>query len=142
MKEGIFFKYHKLAIKYLIVLMTLSSISCNKEIPDYEITTCQTFLADKSWYLTYEIGPSFTHDYTGQSTFVFTFSKNGTGRDSDGLSGNYSIEKHNNILQIHFQDQLSGVEYIYSIKYISRNYMILSFSNVEGEFEHYYSTSH
>ena len=69
--------------------------------------------------------------YIGQSTYFIDFLKNKTSKDSDGLTGTYTVEKIDNVLQIHVQAKTSStntVEYIYNIESIGSGNLVLYYT--------------
>lgn len=118
--------------KSVLLFITLSVISCNKDTVSDEITLSYQYLADKTWYLDYSQTDSLIKTYIGQSTYFINFIKDRKTIDSDGLSGTYSVEKINNQLQIHVQavtKQLNPIEYIYNIESIGSKQLVLSYIN-------------
>ena len=118
--------------KSVILFITLIVISCNKDTASDEITLSYQYLADKTWYLDYSQTNSLIKTYIGQSTYFINFLKDKKTIDSDGLSGNYSVEKINHQLQIHVHavtKQLNQIEYIYNIESIGSKHLVLSYIN-------------
>jgi len=73
--------------------------------------------------------PVVYKSYVGQSTYMITYLKNGTTTDSDGLTGNYTVELMNNQSQIHLQVKTSNgnpLEVIYNIISVGANNLVLS----------------
>ena len=67
--------------------------------------------------------------YVGQTTYFVTYLKNGDTKDSDGLSGTYTIEIHNNQSQIHVQVKTTNgnpLEVIYNIISVGASNLVLS----------------
>jgi hypothetical protein len=93
-------------------------------------------LTNKNWYLDYSITESQTStspvvfkSYVGQSTYFVTYLKNGETKDSDGLSGTYTIEVINDQSQIHVQVKTSNgnaLEVIYNIISVGTSNLVLS----------------
>jgi hypothetical protein len=93
-------------------------------------------LTNKNWYLDYSItesqtatSPVVSKSYVGQSTYFITYLKNGDTKDSDGITGTYTVEVVNNQSQIHMQLKTSNgnpFEVIYNIISVGESNMILS----------------
>ena len=79
----------------MIAAFTLSIASCNKEVASTKVDLIQSKLVNKTWYLDYSITGSVTKTFLGQSTYYITFLNDDSTRDSDGLTGTFSIV-HNN----------------------------------------------
>ena len=137
--------------KFIITICTTLFLftSCNKDTTGAEISLAYQMVSDKIWYLDYNqtiksTGTS-TKTYIGQSTYFVKFLKNLTTVDSDGISGSYTIEKINGVLQIHVQAKTAGansLEYIYSIETLGANNMILYYVNAGITTKFFYNTSH
>jgi hypothetical protein len=85
----------KLYILLLISTIALSLSSCNKEVSNTKSDLIQARLVNKTWYLDYSITGSVTKTFVGQSTYFITFLSDGSTKDSDGLTGNFSIVNNN-----------------------------------------------
>ena len=127
-------KYLNLTITFLFALLSITSLtSCSKDSSGAEINLTQQMLSDKTWFLDYSITGTSKRTYLGQSTYFIDFQKNNETKDSDGLSGTYTVEKIGNILQIHVTAKTSSVnsieyEIIYNIESIGTNYLILYYT--------------
>jgi len=120
----------------LIVLSACTIISCNKETSNTQTDVMNKLLTNKNWYLDYSITESQTatspvvfKSYVGQSTYFITYLKNGDTKDSDGITGTYTVEVVNNQSQIHMQLKTSNgnpFEVIYNIISVGESNMILS----------------
>jgi len=120
----------------ILSLLILTQISCNKETSNTQIEVMNNLLTNKNWYLDYSITEGLTStspvvykSYVGQSTYMITYLKNGTTTDSDGLTGNYTVELMNNQSQIHLQLKTSNgnpLEVIYNIISVGANNLVLS----------------
>ena len=75
----------------LLLVMTISISSCNKLQDTTTTDVMHSMLVGKTWYLEYSISGSSTKSYVGQITYFITFYKDGTTVDSDGLTGNYTL---------------------------------------------------
>lgn len=125
-------KYLNITTTFLFALLSLTQLtSCSKDTSGAEINLTYQMLSDKTWYLDYTITGTSKRTYLGQSTYFMDFLRDRTTQDSDGLNGSYTIEKINNVLQIHVQAKTSGsntVEYIYNIEAIGHNNLILYYT--------------
>ena len=89
-------------------------------------------LVNKNWYLDYAITGTSTKSYVGQSTYFVTYLKDGTTKDSDGLTGTYTVEIVNNQSQIHVQVKTTNgnpLEYIYNIITVGDTKLVLEKTN-------------
>ena len=121
---------YTIAFMFCILSMTQLT-SCSKDTSGAEINLSYQMLSDKTWYLDYSIVGNTKRTYVGQSTYFIDFLKNKTSKDSDGLTGTYTVEKVDNILQIHVQAKTSStnrVEYIYNIESIGSGNLILYYT--------------
>ena len=112
-----------------IVVITLTLVACNKETATTQTDVMNTLLTNKNWYLDYSITGTATKSYVGQSTYFVTYLKDGTTKDSDGLTGTYSVEVINNQSQIHVQLKTAGgnpLEVIYNIISVGETKLVLS----------------
>ena len=77
----------------------------------------------------YSITGTATKSYVGQSTYFVTYLKDGTTKDSDGLTGTYTVEVINNQSQIHVQLKTANgnpLEVIYNIVSVGETKLVLS----------------
>lgn len=103
--------------------------ACNKETATTQIDVMNTMLANKTWYLDYTVTGTNTKSYVGQSTYFVTYYKDGVIKDSDGLTGTYTIENINNQSQIHVQVKTTNgnpLEQIYDIISVGDSKLVLS----------------
>ena len=109
--------------------------SCNKETANTQKYVMQRLLVNKNWFLDYSITAStnstnpLVKSYVGQATYFVTYLKDGTTKDSDGLTGKYTIEIINNQSQIHVQlITINGnpFEVIYDIISVGDTKLVLS----------------
>lgn len=125
-------RYFNITIPFLFALLSLTQLtSCSKDTSGAEINLTYQMLSDKTWFLDYSITGTSKRTYLGQSTYFIDFQKNKETKDSDGLAGNYTVEKVGNVLQIHVQAQTSStntVEYIYNIESIGSGNLILYYT--------------
>jgi hypothetical protein len=128
-------RYSTFILTFLIALLSLTQlISCSKDTSGAEINLAYQMLSDKTWFLDYSITGTSKRTYLGQSTYFIDFQKKGNAtKDSDGLAGNYTVEKSGNVLQIHVTaktSSVSSVEYeiIYNIESIGTSNLILYYT--------------
>jgi len=122
--------------KYIIAsLLFICSItllnSCNKDTTGADINLSYQMLSDKTWYLDYSITGTTQKTYIGQTTYLINFLKDKTMKDSDGLTGVYSIGKSGNTLQINVQGKTSNnndAVFVYNIEYIGSNNLVLTYT--------------
>ena len=96
---------------YILFISAICMIafSCNKETANTQKDVMNSLLVNKNWFLDYSITAStnstnpLVKSYVGQATYFVTYLKDGTTKDSDGLTGKYTIEIINNQSQIHVQ---------------------------------------
>jgi hypothetical protein len=113
----------------LIAAFTLAIISCNKETATTQTDVMNSMLTNKNWYLDYSITGNSTKSYVGQSTYFVTYLKDGTTKDSDGLTGTYTVEVIGNQSQLHVQLKTSNgnpLEVIYNIISVGETKLVLS----------------
>ena len=104
-------------------------VSCNKETPTTQTDVMNSMLTNKNWYLDYSITGNSTKSYVGQSTYFVTYLKDGTTKDSDGLTGTYTVEVVGNQSQLHVQLKTAGgnpLEVIYNIISVGETKLVLS----------------
>ena len=116
---------------YIILLAatTLTMVACNKETSTTKIDVMNSMLTNKNWYLDYSITSTSTKSYVGQSTYFVTYLKDGTTKDSDGLTGTYTVEVIGNQSQLHVQLKTSNgnpLEVIYNIISVGETKLVLS----------------
>ncbi len=120
----------------LIVIITCSIVSCNKETTTTQTDVMNSMLTNKNWYLDYSITagqtsttPVVYKSYVGQSTYFVTYLKDGSTKDSDGLTGTYSVEVIGNQSQIHVQVKTANgnrLEVFYNIISVGASNLVLS----------------
>lgn len=114
---------------FIAATLILGLTGCNKETATTQTEVMNSMLTNKNWYLDYSITGSSTKSYVGQSTYFVTYLKDGTTKDSDGLTGTYSVELINNQSQIHVQLRTSignPLEVIYNIISVGDHNLVLS----------------
>jgi hypothetical protein len=112
-----------------ILVITFTLVACNKETASTQTDVMNTLLTNKNWYLDYSITGTSTKSYVGQSTYFVTYLKDGTTKDSDGLTGTYTVEVINNQSQIHVQLKTANgnpLEVIYNIISVGETKLVLS----------------
>jgi len=133
---------YNLLIAVFAILMGL--VACNKETVSTQADVMNNMLANKNWYLDYSITGTSTKSYVGQSTYFVTYLKDGTTKDSDGLTGTYSVEVNGNQTQIHVQVKTvngNPLEVIYKIISVGDTKLVLSKAVNTGSPTQLYFTS-
>ena len=113
----------------LLAAIAFTFGSCNKETATTQTDVMNTLLTNKNWYLDYSITGTSTKSYVGQSTYFVTYLKDGSTKDSDGLTGTYSVEVIGNQSQIHVQLKTASgnpLEVIYNIISVGETKLVLS----------------
>ena len=113
----------------LILAITFTFVSCNKETATTQTDVMNSLLTNKNWFLDYSITGNITKSYVGQSTYFVSYMKDGTTKDSDGLTGTYTVEVINNQSQIHVQLKTASgnpLEVIYNIISMGDTKLVLS----------------
>jgi len=119
----------KILYTILLAVISFTIVACNKETPTTQTDVMNNMLTNKNWYLDYSITGTSTKSYVGQSTYFVTYLKDGTTKDSDGLTGTYSVEVIGNQSQIHVQLKTAGgnpLEVIYNILSVGETKLVLS----------------
>ena len=114
---------------YTLLIAVLALGACNKETATTQTDLMNSMLTNKNWYLDYSKTGTSTKSYVGQSTYFVTYLKDGTTRDSDGLSGTYAVEVVNNQSQIHVQVKTANgnaLEVVYTIVSVGDKKLVLS----------------
>ena len=122
----------KILYTLIIAAITLTTVACNKETATTQTEVMNNMLVNKNWYLDYAITGTSTKSYVGQSTYFVTYLKDGTTKDSDGLTGTYTVEIINNQSQIHVQVKTTNgnpLEYIYNIITVGDTKLVLQKTN-------------
>lgn len=125
----------KLYILFIAVI-SITSFSCNKETATTQKDVMKNLLVNKNWFLDYTLtegmsstSPVVLKSYVGQSTYFVTYLKDGTTKDSDGLTGTYTVEIINNNSQIHLMLKTfngNPLEVIYNIISVGDTKLVLS----------------
>ena len=119
----------KILYTILLAVIIFTMNACNKETTTTQTDVMNTMLTNKNWYLDYSITGTSTKSYVGQSTYFVTYLKDGTTKDSDGLTGTYSVELIGNQSQIHVQLKTANgnpLEVIYNIVSVGDTKLVLS----------------
>jgi hypothetical protein len=119
----------KILYTILLAVIIFTMNACNKETTTTQTDVMNTLLTNKNWYLDYSITGTSTKSYVGQSTYFVTYLKDGTTKDSDGLTGTYSVEVIGNQSQIHVQLKTASgnpLEVIYNIVSVGDTKLVLS----------------
>ena len=117
---------------FIAASLILGLAACNKETATTQTEVMNTMLVNKNWYLDYSITGTSTKSYVGQATYFVTYLKDGTTKDSDGLTGTYTVEIINNQSQIHVQVKTTNgnpLEYIYNIITVGDTKLVLEKTN-------------
>jgi hypothetical protein len=140
----------KLLYTLLIALSTFTLFSCSKETSTTQVNVMNNLLTNKNWYLDYSITEAMTSttpvvfkSYVGQSTYFITYLKNGDTKDSDGITGTYTVELINGESQIHMQLKTSNgnpFEVIYNIISVGESNMVLSKATTGPATKLYFTT--
>jgi hypothetical protein len=120
---------YKLLVAAFSFTLFTGLVSCNKETATTQTDVMNSMLTNKNWYLDYSITGTSTKSYVGQSTYFVTYLKDGTTKDSDGLTGTYSVELIGNQSQIHVQLKTANgnpLEVIYNIVSVGDTKLVLS----------------
>lgn len=126
----------KILYTLLIIAITFTLVACNKETATTQTDVMNSMLTNKNWYLDYSITagqtsttPVVYKSYVGQSTYFVTYLKDGSTKDSDGLTGTYTVEVIGNQSQIHVQLKTANgnaLEVVYNIISVGGSNLVLS----------------
>ena len=128
----------------LIAAFIFTLSACNKETPTTQTDVMNNMLTNKTWYLDYSVTGSTTKSYVGQSTYFVSYLKDGSVKDSDGLTGTYTVELINSKSQIHVQVKTANgnpLEVIYDIISVGDSKMILAKQVTSGAATQMYFTN-
>ena len=134
----------KILYTILLAVIIFTMNACNKETPTTQTDVMNSMLTNKNWYLDYSITGTSTKSYVGQSTYFVTYLKDGSTKDSDGLTGTYSVEVIGNQSQIHVQVKTANgnlLEVIYNIISVGGSNLVLSKVVTSGTPTQLYFTS-
>lgn len=130
----------KIFISFLFVAILCG---CHKNISNQEYT--QSLLSNKTWFLDYTIQDNITKSYIGKSTYFIQFSNTGKTIDSDGISGNYTIQENNKSLSILIDATTqngSPAIYSYTIEQIGSDQLIVNYQVNAVKTKKIFSTTH
>jgi hypothetical protein len=119
----------KILYTILLAVIIFTMNACNKETASTQTDVMNNMLTNKNWYLDYSITGTSTKSYVGQSTYFVTYLKDGTTKDSDGLTGTYTVEVVGNQSQLHVQLKTANgnpLEVIYNIISVGETKLVLS----------------
>ena len=121
--------------------------ACTKDTKSIEIGLAYKMLGDKTWFLEYTqntIGTNVTiKNFVGQSTYFIDFLKDQTTKDSDGITGTYSVEKNGDQLRILITAKTfsgNNSSYSYNVVSLGENQMVLMYNTNSSSIKYYYST--
>jgi hypothetical protein len=119
----------KILYTILLAVIIFTMNACNKETPTTQTDVMNSMLTNKNWYLDYSITGTSTKSYVGQSTYFVTYLKDGTTKDSDGLTGTYTVKVVGNQSQLYVQLKTANgnpLEVIYNIISVGETKLVLS----------------
>ena len=131
-------------IKFFTItaLLIVGLNACSKDETTAELNVAKNMISDKTWYLDFSITNNVTKSYVGQTTYFINFLKSGQTKDSDGISGTYTVQKPNTTLQVYvIASTISGApaNYTYDIESIGSQNLILSYTKNGLKTQLYYS---
>ena len=106
-------------------------VGCQKDADVSPVDVTFKMISDKTWYLSYTKEGTALKTYIGQPTYFITLLSNNTTRDSDGLTGSYTLSSNGSKLKLSVQAKTrngSSVSYSYNVVSVGSNNMVLSFS--------------
>jgi hypothetical protein len=121
----------KLYILLLISTIALSFSSCNKELSSTKPDLITSRLVNKNWYLDYSITGFVTKKFVGQPTYLITFLDDGSTKDSDGVSGYFTIIDNNGKYELYVRARtVNGNNFTFKhlIESVGDEKMVLSFT--------------
>jgi hypothetical protein len=114
-----------------LLMLSLFTSACKKDLNQVTSTVIDQMIVNKTWHLDYSIIGTKTQSFVGQTSYSITYFKDGTTKDSDGLSGTYTISNNNNGK---YQIQVKGtsvngnaLNYTHIIESVSDITMVQSF---------------
>lgn len=128
---------------FIVTLCCFSFYACTKEVDSISYT--QSLLSNKTWFLDSTIKENTTKSFIGKSTYFIQFSKTGKTIDSDGITGNYTIQESNKSLSIFIEGTTqngSPAKYNYLIEQIGSDQLIVSFQIDGIKTKKIFSTTH
>jgi hypothetical protein len=131
-------------IKFFTItaLLIVGLNACSKDETTAELNVAKNMISDKTWYLDFSITNNVTKSYVGQTTYFINFLKSGQTKDSDGISGTYTVQKPNTTMQVYvIASTISGApaNYTYDIESIGSQNLILSYTKNGLKTQLYYS---
>jgi hypothetical protein len=131
-------------IKFFTItaLLIVGLNACSKDETTAELNVAKNMISDKTWYLDFSITNNVTKSYVGQTTYFINFLKSGQTKDSDGISGTYTVQKPNTTMQVYvIASTISGAQanYTYDIESIGSQNLILSYTKNGLKTQLYYS---
>ena len=131
-------------IKFFTItaLLIVGLNACSKDETTAELNVAKNMISDKTWYLDFSITNNVTKSYVGQTTYFINFLKSGQTKDSDGISGTYTVQKPNTTMQVYvIASTISGApaNYTYDIESIGSQNLILSYTKNGVKTQLYYS---
>lgn len=126
-------KPNKLILKLLVacIMLFFFLVGCQKDDDVSPEVVAFSMISDKTWYLNYARDGNTLRTYIGQPTYYITLLRNNTTKDSDGLTGSFSLSSNNYKLKLSVQAKTrngNSVNYTYDIESVGSNNMVLSFS--------------
>lgn len=135
---------YKIAFFFFITVFTSA---CTKDSNETEINLAYQMLGNKTWFLEYSQytngGNTTTNTFVGQSTYFINFLSNFTTKDSDGITGTYTVVKNGNQLQILVSAKTANgnnSNYQYNVISLGAKQMVLSSTSNTTSAKYYYST--
>jgi hypothetical protein len=128
---------------FIVALYCFSLYACTKEVDSISYT--QLLLSNKTWFLDSTINENTTKSFIGKSTYFIQFSNTGKTIDSDGITGNYTIQENNKSLSIFIEGTTqngSPAKYNYLIEQIGSDQLIVSFQIDGIKTKKIFSTTH
>jgi len=104
--------------------------ACKKDVNTATHDVMYNMIMNKTWYLDYSITGASTKAFVGQSTYFITYLKDGTTKDSDGLTGTYTLVNNNGQYQIKVSAKTvngNTLNYTHNIETIGETTMIQSY---------------
>jgi len=114
---------------FVVMIMFFAVEACNKETAKTQVEVMTSLLANKNWFLDYTVTDNITKSYIGQATYFASYYKDGTIKDSDGLSGTYTIAISENKSKLYVNVKTNNgnfFEVVYDIISIGESKLVLS----------------
>lgn len=126
----------KHSVVILLIVVCAGLMSCQKDPP---VLTAAQLLIEKTWYLEKRVTPSRTFNYLGLTTYWFRLASDTSYKDSDGLSGFFSIDEKASPVKLNFILQGRVLER-YSIQHMSFDYLVVEYFLNNARYTLYFST--